>query len=218
MSIVTGGIFGRVRNKTADLVFSQARSRSGTVNTIRQLVIPSNPRTPLQSSNRGKFGQFTKGLRAVGLNKIQASLNRSVDELPAFQSLMSLLMIALKDPQSPVVIPQITLGTDYTISIDLIVPAASPALLRVETNATGQQSDNRICKAIAVEWSDEALVSTDILMSYGKRTNSGTQSFDIDLDPVYGSDPAPTNGLMFVWFESVDGLKKSNTACQLYTP
>lgn len=218
MSIVTGGIFGRVRNKTADLVFSQARSRSGTVNTIRQLVIPTNPRTPSQSTNRGKFAQLTQSLRAIGLPNIQASLNRAVDELPAFQSLMSLLMIALKDADNPTAVPSITLGPDFTLSEDTITPGTGSADTDIQFQAGVEGSEEATVRCIALEWSDEALISTDILAKYGEATKTGGGTMSTYCSTRYGTGSSNTNGLYVAWIESSDGLQKGELISGLYTP
>ena len=92
MSRLKGGIFGRLAGKTGDLVFSQARGRRGTLNTVRQLVVPANPRTAAQQSNRGLFGQSVESLREAGISNIRSPFNRYVGQLPAFQSILNQLL------------------------------------------------------------------------------------------------------------------------------
>ena len=92
MSRLRGGIFGRLAGKTGDLVFSQARGRRGTLNTVRQLVVPANPRTAAQQSNRGLFGQSVESLREAGISNIRSPFNRYVGQLPAFQSILNQLL------------------------------------------------------------------------------------------------------------------------------
>ena len=92
MSRLRGGIFGRLAGKTGDLVFSQARGRRGTLNTVRQLVVPANPRTAAQQSNRGLFGQSVESLREAGISNIRGPFNRYVGQLPAFQSILNQLL------------------------------------------------------------------------------------------------------------------------------
>lgn len=52
MSILQGGLFSRPAGKTSGLVFSSARTATGKKATVRELVVPSNPRSPGQTKQR----------------------------------------------------------------------------------------------------------------------------------------------------------------------
>ena len=91
MAKVKGGITGRPAGKVASLIFGAARSREGKVVTVRELVAPSNPRTPEQQAQRNKFTNALNYTQGVGPDIYQSDWNRSVGQLPGFQSWMSFL-------------------------------------------------------------------------------------------------------------------------------
>ncbi len=92
MAKVKGGITGRPAGKVASLIFGAARGREGKVVTVRELVAPSNPRTPEQQAQRGKFQSSLAYVQGWGPDVYQSDWNRSVGQLPGFQSMMSILL------------------------------------------------------------------------------------------------------------------------------
>lgn len=92
MARLEGGIFSRPRGKTGGVVFGAARTREGKQVTSRLLVSPSNPNTAAQQAQRGIFSYALWIVRKLGAAIYQVAWNRSVSQLPGFQSLMSICM------------------------------------------------------------------------------------------------------------------------------
>ena len=92
MAKLIGGILGSVAGKASGLVFSSARAREGKVNTVRALVIPSNPNTADQQSQRTLFKRSLENCKLISPDIYQDAFNRAVNQLPGFQSLMSLIL------------------------------------------------------------------------------------------------------------------------------
>lgn len=90
MSKFTGGIFSKSRGKLSGIVFSAARAREGKVMTAREFVIPANPQTTPQQSNRMLFDYIQKLVRAFGPAIYRPIFNRGVQDLPGYQTLLSL--------------------------------------------------------------------------------------------------------------------------------
>lgn len=111
MSRLTGGIFSRPSGKTAGIVFGAGRTRTGKVVTARELVPPSNPNTAAQQSQRTKFSRDLFIVRALGSAIYQSDWNRSVGQLPGFQSMQS-IFLGVTDANGLLVAPANTnLGT-----------------------------------------------------------------------------------------------------------
>lgn len=96
MAQIIGGILGNVKGKTSGVVFSMARSRTGKVNTVRQFVTPSNPNTAGQQTQRTYFTAAQGSIKLWGPDMYQTDFNRAVQQLPGFQSLMSIIMSNIK--------------------------------------------------------------------------------------------------------------------------
>lgn len=90
MSKFPSGIFSKARGKLSGVVFSAARTRKGKLMTARQLVIPANPQTTSQQSNRSIFTFVQDGVRSFGPSVYRDIFNRGVEDLPGYQSLLSL--------------------------------------------------------------------------------------------------------------------------------
>ena len=99
MSVIDGGILGKVRGKTAGIVFSTARGRTGKVNTARQFVIPANPQTADQVAQRSVFKRALVIVKGWGPDVYQTDFNRAVQQLPGFQSMMSVLLANVDSSQ-----------------------------------------------------------------------------------------------------------------------
>jgi hypothetical protein len=95
MAILEGGIFSNPRGKTGGIVFGAARTRTGKKVTSRLLVPPSNPNTAAQQVQRGKFAEALAIVRLLGSGIYQSDFNRSIGQLPGFQSVTSIFLNAL---------------------------------------------------------------------------------------------------------------------------
>lgn len=92
MSRLEGGIFSRPRGKTGGVVFGAARTRLGKVVTSRLLVVPTNPRTQAQVTQRTNFTRALEAVRSIGPSFYRSDWNRAIAQLPGFQSMISVIM------------------------------------------------------------------------------------------------------------------------------
>lgn len=97
MAIIDGGVTGRPSGKLGGLIFGAARTRDGKAVTVREAVDPSNPRSPEQQQQRGKFSQALNITKALGPTIYQEDWNRAVGQLPGFQGLMSIFLDQIDD-------------------------------------------------------------------------------------------------------------------------
>ena len=111
MSVLTGGIFSNPSGKTGGVVFGAARTRTGKKVTSRLLVPPSNPNTAAQQIQRGKFSQSLAIVRLIGSAIYQGDWNRSIGQLPGFQSMMNIFLNSLNSIYTLTTIPTINLGS-----------------------------------------------------------------------------------------------------------
>lgn len=92
MANIDGGVTGRPSGKLANIVFGAARTREGKQVTARELVKPSNPNTAAQQDQRSKFSEALQIVKGIGPSIYQDDWNRSVGQLPGFQSLQSIML------------------------------------------------------------------------------------------------------------------------------
>lgn len=159
MSRVTGGIYSKPSGKTAGIVWGAARTRQGKVSTARQLVPPSNPNTPLQQNQRTKFKDCLFIVRTLGTQIYRDAWNRSIGQLPGFQSLQSIMLNTMDDFFALNPPPSINLGTlhfpqtfsgagsgltaiTFTWSTELVEPSSASDLFQVLIIATDQTERN----------------------------------------------------------------------------
>lgn len=125
MSTLKGGIFSKPRGKTGGIVFGAARTRSGKLVTARELVPPSNPKTPLQVKQRTKFSDSLKITRRIGAGIYQKDWNRSVGQLPGFQSMESVYLNQIDDSFDLNLVNPINLGLlHYPDTVDATSPTS----------------------------------------------------------------------------------------------
>ncbi|MCP4642956.1 MAG: hypothetical protein GY851_21095 [bacterium] len=89
MSKVTGGIYGKPSGKTGGVVWGRARSRAGKIATAREYVVPTDPQTAAQLSQRLKFQTAALLMSNLGAATWQSAWNRTLGELPGWQSMQS---------------------------------------------------------------------------------------------------------------------------------
>lgn len=92
MAKIPGGITSRPAGKLGNIIFGAARTPEGKVATAREAVDPSNPQTAEQQSQRSRFRQALDMVQAFGPAIYQEDWNRSVGQLPGFQSLQSIFL------------------------------------------------------------------------------------------------------------------------------
>lgn len=111
MSVISGGIFSKPRGKTGGIVFGAARTRNGKLATARELVKPSNPNTAGQQEQRSKFKSVLFLVRRIGASIYQGAWNRSIGQLPGFQSMMSIFLGQIASNFEISLVTEINLGT-----------------------------------------------------------------------------------------------------------
>lgn len=136
MSILEGGLFSNPRGKTGGVVFGAARTRTGKKVTSRLLVPPSNPNTAAQQTQRGKFAEALAIVRLIGSGIYQSDFNRSIGQLPGFQSMTSIYLNSMDAVSSLGTIPPINLGSLH-----------KPATYTADTPPSS--------KVVKVDWSTE---------------------------------------------------------------
>jgi len=92
MAIITGGLHGRARGNVNGIIYGAARTRFGKVVTAREYVVPSDPQTAAQVIQRRKFEGSLYAVRHLGSTLWQSDFNRSIGQLPGFQSMMSIIL------------------------------------------------------------------------------------------------------------------------------
>ena len=92
MAKIPGGITSKPSGKLGNIIFGAARTPQGKVATAREAVDPSNPDTAAQQQQRGKFQTAVRIVQDIGPDIYQGDWNRSVGQLPGFQSWQSILL------------------------------------------------------------------------------------------------------------------------------
>lgn len=92
MAIIRGGLHGRASGNVNGIIYGAARTRFGKVVTAREFVIPSDPKTAGQIIQRRKFAGNLLAVRNLGATLWAGDFNRSIGQLPGFQSMMSILL------------------------------------------------------------------------------------------------------------------------------
>lgn len=92
MAKIIGGIHGRPSGNVGGIVYGAARDRTGKIVTARELVSPSNPQTAAQTLQRLIFKQSLYATRHISASMWQGFFNRSIGQLPGFQSMMSIIL------------------------------------------------------------------------------------------------------------------------------
>lgn len=147
MAKVTGGLHGRPSGNVAGVVYGAARTRIGKVVTARELVFPSNPRTPAQVLQRHIFAESLSAIRSLGATLWQDDFNRSIGQLPGFQSMMSILLGNTNSSEEFISPPDTPLGNLHFPTTFTVVTGAGAANTvtadwSAETGANGTVADD----------------------------------------------------------------------------
>lgn len=140
MAVVTGGVTGRPAGKLAGVVFGAARSRTGKVVTAREKVRPSNPDSAAQQVQRRNFARAIQSVRGIGPSEYSVYWNRSVGQLPGFQSLMSILLGVTNETGDLSAPPDTPLGDLHYP--DNVTFSPGDATGRVEVTFSGETGSN----------------------------------------------------------------------------
>ncbi len=145
-AIIRGGLHGRPSGNVAGVIYGGARTRTGKVVTARELVFPSNPRTPDQLLQRRKFKQSLFATRHLAAALWQGYFNRGIGQLPGFQSMMSIILDNTDDAEEMTVPPDTPLGNlhfpeTYTIVTGMGAPAEVDVTWSAELGLNGTADD-----------------------------------------------------------------------------
>jgi hypothetical protein len=181
MAKLTGGILGTVAGKASGLVFSFARAREGKVNTVRALVIPSNPNTADQQSQRNAFSQALVRVKLISPDIYSADLNRAVNQLPGFQSLMSVILRNRDavDPSLFEAFPSISLGDLHYPGNVTWTPADDNITVTwsLELGSNGTADDEIVAFIYSSDTADPVVVYTSIDI---KKRSEGAVGIEFD--------------------------------------
>lgn len=195
MAILTGGIFSNPRGKVGGLVFGAARTRTGKKVTSRLLVPPSNPNTAAQQVQRSKFAEALAIVRLLGSGIYQGDFNRSIGQLPGFQSLTSIYLNSMDENSVIQIIPPINLGSLHKPDTFTAVPGASGGGIQmdwsVELGLNGTDNDVVVFLVILTGKGDTPLERRVVVDTTQVRSDA---SFEV-LGSVTG---VPTNVLMYI--------------------
>lgn len=180
MAKQTGGILGRPSGQLSGLIFSSARGRKGKITTVREKVNPANPKTPAQQLQRTKFGTTVKLLKAFGLSTYQVDWNRAVEQLPAFQSMQSVVIKTLDASYQFSAIDEVPLGSLHYPESVVAGNGANSGELRVqwsdELGVNGTDADEVVILAYEVDASSGVVVNTSVAV---KERGDATPQVDI---------------------------------------
>lgn len=176
MAQITGGILGIVKGKTSGVVFSMARARTGKVNTVRQFVTPSNPNTAAQQTQRTFFSAALSIVKTWGPDMYSEDFNRAVQQLPGFQSCMSIILSNVSelggfDPPGDVPLGDLHFPDTFTV-----VAGANPGELKftwsTENGSNGTATDVVKAAVWAYDPADENIA--DVKLSGLARSDGAT--------------------------------------------
>jgi hypothetical protein len=125
MAKVTGGLHGVPAGNVGGVVYGAARDRLGKIVTARQKVIPANPQSTDQTIQRNKFSDALEIVRSIGPGTYQDEWNRTIGQLPGFQSLMSIFLDAQDAAGTLTAPPETPMGT---LDIPVDIAGAAGAL------------------------------------------------------------------------------------------
>lgn len=182
MAILEGGIFSNPRGKTGGIVFGAARTRTGKKVTSRLLVPPSNPNTAAQQVQRGKFAESLAIVRLIGSTIYQSDFNRSIGQLPGFQSLTSIYLNSLNASDVIGTIPPINLGSLHKPATFTAETAAGSSMVTVdwsvELGINGDEDD--ILKVLIVEQNPAASpLEREVVVNTGETRSNATANFNV---------------------------------------
>ena len=155
MSILKGGIFSKPSGKTGGIVFGAARTRTGKLVTARELVPPSNPNTSLQQTQRSKFKSALDLVRRIGADTYRSAWNRSVGQLPGFQSLESIFLNQMAANKDITLVNDVNLGIlHYPNSVTTSSPSAGNLSVTWSSEVGVNGTDDDVVQIIAFDKTD----------------------------------------------------------------
>jgi len=204
MARIPGGITSRPSGKLGNIIFGAARTPEGKVATAREAVQPSNPNTPDQQQQRSKFRQALNIVQGIGPGVYQDDWNRSVGQLPGFQSLQSIMLNNIDQNDALEVPPDRQLGDLHTP--DSITGGSQSQPDRIDisysTDVGSNGDPNDAAVLIAIEQSEPANRKRDVQApgNLGTRQN-GEASISVNQ-----ADTTYVVGVYFRGKDTAEGL------------
>ncbi|GAJ04276.1 unnamed protein product [marine sediment metagenome] len=120
-AIVTGGLHGRARGNVNGIVYGAARTRIGKVVTAREYVYPSITEDEKVVKQRLIFKCALHAVQYLGATLWEDTFDRSIGQLPGFQSMMSIILKnSDRDTRDLGIPPNTPLGNLFIPGIDCI--------------------------------------------------------------------------------------------------
>lgn len=213
MAKLIGGLHGRPSGNVGGIVYGGARTRIGKVVTARELVVPANPQTGDQTLQRNKFTSSLNIVRGLGPQVYLEDFNRSIGQLPGFQSMMSIFLNATGDNYALSIPPVTPLGDlHYPITTQVLEGIAGAGSLQVvfssENGSNGTPADDTIFFCMAT-LPDETYVR-DFKVMY-QLSDRQTQGFNVtDLLPA-------SSYLCALYFTGVGTALSLTSQCKWFT-
>lgn len=205
MAIIIGGLHGRAAGNVGGVVYGAARTRTGKVVTARELVSPSNPQTAAQTLQRNIFKESLFAVRHLTATLWQNDWNRSIGQLPGFQSMMSIILEntdASEDLQPP---PDTPLGNlHFPGSFSGTTGAVASG--DIDCSWTGELGLNGTDADIIVQFAIKEAAETDKSRLAEIFITAGTRSDDASTIQVVEDDEPYVVGSYFQGVGTAEGL------------
>jgi hypothetical protein len=178
-----GGIFSNPKGTLAGIVFGAARTRQGKLVTARRKVDPSNPNTAAQQEQRTKFSEAQFIVRSLGVDIYQSDFNRSIGQLPGFQSMQSIYIKQIDASFELNLVTNINLGTLPKVTG---LGAAAGSAGQIDVSWTGGQSSPAT--------TDDVIVILAVATTAANRALSG--GIVVNSSEVRDSEVVTVSGLL----------------------
>lgn len=188
MSKLLGGLFSRPSGKASGLVFGAGRTARGKQVTVREYVIPADPRTNAQIIQRGKMPFSTEIIQRIGRGVYQTAWNRAVKALPGFQSLSSILMQHISSDGEITSVPQQTSLGSLHAPLTVTPGTAgieSSVTFSTETGDLGSAADQVQAFAFSVDApTDQNPRAVGVTLDPGATRSDGSVEVELSSAPV----------------------------------
>ena len=202
MAKTLAGIYSRPSGKAGGLVWGRGRTETGKVATVREYVVPTNPRTAGQIVRRDIFSEAVGVLRTLGRALWHYDWDNGIGELPGWQSMLSWLIKQLEIMDSTIQ----WIADPEEVSLG---PCYNPGMTYPGTGAT---------KTIVLTWSTDIVgdhcAATDVLRGFASLKAHPDTPTDITQIPgdtlrsagtvTLTMDQADTDYCVSVWFRHTE--------------
>lgn len=191
MSRLLGGPFSRASGKVAGLVFSSARGADKKAQTVREHVIPTNPRTTAQVNQRNRINYSAQIVRAIGRGIYQFDMNRAVKQLAGFPSLMNIISLAMDNSTGTLETPRsISLGVRHFPNSFTADAGTNEIVIdwSAEAGAVGSADDEATVIAIAKDADTGEFTRPVLIDQSAIRSDGGVTLADAVLTGVAAGD------------------------------